>query len=236
MKERNDLAVLIPTYNEQEGIGPTLQEIRKFLENTPCVVVDRSSDETSLVAQKFGAKVVRQEGKGKGRAVAQGIRELNGDARYIAMTDGDFTYPAEAIRKFVSVLDQNPDVGMVNGNRLAGALPSKVQPKRIYLGNKLIAVAHNFLNPQKLSDPLTGLRVFRAELFRDWKPSAKGFDIEVEMNLYLASKGQRIEEVPIPYRARLGEKKLGPLSAFPIMFRIAKIRLRGIFKRRFPWE
>jgi len=233
MRERNDLAVLIPTYNEAEGIGPTIQEIRDFLQDTPCVVVDRSSDETSLVAAKFGAKVVRQEGKGKGRAIIQGIHELNGGARYIAMTDGDHTYPAEAIRKFVSVLEQNPDVGMVNGNRFASALPSEIQPKGIYLGNKLIAVIHNFLNPQKLADPLTGLRVFRAELLKDWNPSSKGFDIEVEMNLYLATKNQRIEEVPITYRARIGRKKLGLRSAFPIIFRIAKIRLRGTIKRRF---
>jgi dolichol-phosphate mannosyltransferase len=59
-----------------------------------------------------------------------------------------------------------------------------------------------------LRDPLTGLRVVRADLLRGWKVKSKGFDIEVELNHHIERSGYRIAEVDIAYRERLGEKKL----------------------------
>lgn len=229
---QNGLAVLIPTFNEAEGIGPTLEEIREVLGDTLCLVVDRSMDETPQIAERLGAKVVRQNNRGKGNAVNQGLGRLNGSARYIAMIDGDYTYPAEAITKSVSVLERDPTVGMVNGNRFSEAVSAETQPLVFNIGNRIIIAVSNLLSRQNLADPLTGLRVFRAELFKDWKPSSQGFDIEVEMNHYVRSMGYKIQEIPIRYRARLGEKKLGMLSALPILFRIVRMRLRGDLRRR----
>jgi dolichol-phosphate mannosyltransferase len=65
------------------------------------------------------------------------------------------------------------------------------------------------LNGVSLVDPLTGLRVVRAEILRDWQVQSKGFDIEVELNHLVERKGFNILEIPIEYRVRLGEKKLG---------------------------
>jgi hypothetical protein len=59
-----------------------------------------------------------------------------------------------------------------------------------------------------LADPLTGLRVVRWEIIKNWRPVSKGFDVEVELNRYMERKGFSIREVPIHYRERLGEKKL----------------------------
>ena len=52
----------------------------------------------------------------------------------------------------------------------------------------------------------TGLRVVRAEIFRDWKVKSKGFDIDIELNHYVECRGFGIVEIPIHYRERLGEK------------------------------
>ena len=59
-----------------------------------------------------------------------------------------------------------------------------------------------------MADPLTGLRVVRAEILRNWKVKSKGFDIEVELNHRVEREGFGIVEIPIQYRERLGEKKL----------------------------
>ena len=75
-------------------------------------------------------------------------------------------------------------------------------------GNRFIAFTHNFLNGVQLADPLTGLRVVRAEILRNWKVKSKGFDIEVELNHRVEREGFGIVEIPIQYRERLGEKKL----------------------------
>ena len=74
-------------------------------------------------------------------------------------------------------------------------------PNVFHLGNKFLSFTHSLLN-----DPLTGLRVVRQEIVNNWHPKSKGFDIEVELNHLMENKGYRIVEIPIEYRARLGEK------------------------------
>jgi len=71
-----------------------------------------------------------------------------------------------------------------------------------------------------MRDPLTGLRVVRWEILKDWKPKSKGFDLEVELNHHVERKGYDIVEIPIHYRARLGEKKLKVKHGFSILKRI----------------
>jgi dolichol-phosphate mannosyltransferase len=124
------------------------------------------------------------------------------------LTDADFTYPAEYVPKMIKILEKNPEVGMVCGNRFNDQLDSNALLNRFYLGNKLLAFAHNVLNGITLQDPLTGLRVIRAEILRNWTVKSEGFDIEVELNSLVQKKGFKIVEVPIQYRQRLGEKKL----------------------------
>ena len=76
------------------------------------------------------------------------------------------------------------------------------------------------LNGVSLVDPLTGLRVVRAGILRNWRVKSKGFDIEVELNNHVEREGFGIMEVPIRYRERLGEKKLGFGNAAEILMRM----------------
>jgi biotin operon repressor len=108
----------------------------------------------------------------------------------------------------IEILEQNPEAGMVCGNRFNSQLDNKALINRFYLGNKLLAFSHNVLNGITLHDPLTGLRVIRAEVLKNLKLKSSGFDIEVELNSIVQKKGYKTVEVPIQYRQRLGEKKL----------------------------
>jgi hypothetical protein len=90
----------------------------------------------------------------------------------------------------------------------------------LYTGNRLLAFVHNLLNGVSMRDPLTGLRVVRWEIIKDWKIKSKSFDVEVELNHLVERKGFEIVEIPIYYRPRLGEKKLKPKHGFTILKRI----------------
>jgi hypothetical protein len=109
---------------------------------------------------------------------------------------------------------------MVCGNRLNGQIDPKALHKIFHIGNRLIAFTYNFLNGIPLEDPLTGLRVIRADILRNWQIKSKGFDIEVELNHHVERRGYGIVEVPIQYRERLGEKKLGLKNGVEIFIRI----------------
>jgi glycosyltransferase involved in cell wall biosynthesis len=213
--------VIMAALNEEEGIGPTLLELNKTLRNPRILVVDgRSTDRTVEIAKSMGADVVLQDGLGKGDAIAKAIKHSNLTVDYAVITDADYTYPAEHVPKMIQILEKNPDVGMVCGNRFSGYLDLKGLNGFFYLGNRLIGFTQNLLNGVWLADPLTGLRALRAEILRHWKVKSKGFDVEVELNHHVKLEGFSIVEIPIEYRERLGEKKLGVRHGAEIFKRI----------------
>jgi len=226
------ITVVIPTLNEEKGIGPTLEEIREALKDdvvggngvdaTYLVVDGKSVDGTVEIAKKKGADVIiQQSARGKGAAISEALGHINSDTRYILFIDGDFTYPAEYIQPMLRILEKDHKVGMVTGNRFKRFLdPKRAMHNVNYVGNRLLAFTHYLVNGAKLKDPLTGLRIIRRDVLKGWRPISKGFDIEVELNHYIAKKGYVIVEIPIKYRKRLGEKKLKWRHGLTILKRI----------------
>jgi dolichol-phosphate hexosyltransferase len=209
LKSNPSIQIIIAAMNEEEGIGLTIQELLKSVDNARLLVVDgNSTDRTVEVAKDLGAQVVFQDGKGKGDALAKGLKYLDPSVEYVVVTDADYTYPGTKVPAMLALLEANPEVGMVCGNRFNGNLNPKASNRVFHFGNSMITFAHNALNGIPLKDPLTGLRVVRAEILRKWKVKSKGFDIEVELNYLVERQGYDIAEVDIEYRVRLGEKKL----------------------------
>ena len=114
------LTVIVAAYNEEEGIAPTLSELKESLNEPFLLVVDgNSSDKTLEIAKNLGVPVLTQKGKGKGNAISEGLAYINGDSCYVAFTDSDYTYPAKYLKDMINVLDLNPKVGMVLGDRFS---------------------------------------------------------------------------------------------------------------------
>ena len=222
----SSFTVIIAALNEEEGIGFTLTELRDVLGDPFFLVVDgNSSDGTVEVARGHKAQIVTQNGeKGKGSAISQGlkyVKESGIDTDYAVFIDADYTYPAEYIPRMIEILQNNPTVGMVIGDRFDQAFNyRRAIGSSFYFGNRLLAQMHRILNGVNLHDPLSGLRVVRWEILKHWKPKSKSFDIEVELNFHVEKMGDSITEIPIQYRPRLGEKKLKLKHGFVIAKRI----------------
>ena len=184
-------------------------------------IIIYEKEKVNEIAKNMGADVLLQEGTGKGDAMFQGFSNIASKVPYVVFTDADYTYPAEYVPKMVEILEKNPDVGMVIGNRFKGEYnDSKSVANPFYLGNKILALAQAVMNGVNLEDPLSGLRIVRSELLEGWKPKSKGFDVEAEMNAVVGRSGYRIVEIPIDYRDRIGEKKLKLRHGLGIMKRI----------------
>ncbi len=222
--EKNySVQIVVAALNEEEGIGSTLTEFLENLDSPRVLVIDgHSQDKTVEIAKKLGADIAIQDGTGKGNAIAKAIQHLDLFAKYVVLTDADHTYPAKCVPEMIEILERQKYVGMVCGNRFNEELESKTIRNYFYFGNKLLAFAHNLFNGVSMHDPLTGLRVIRTEIFKDWIIKSKGFDIEVELNRYVARKGYTTVEVPIKYRERIGEKKLKPRHGATILKRIVQ--------------
>ena len=215
------MEVIIAALNEEEGIGLTIQEIMVKLGSPHVLVVDgMSTDKTAQIAQSMGADLIFQEKPGKGSAIAKAIECSNLAVDYIVITDADYTYPAEYVLNMIQTLENHPEVGMVCGNRFNGEVDPKALKTVFNFGNRLIAFTHNLLNGVPLQDPLTGLRVVRSSLLKNWQVKSQGFDIEVELNHHVERQGFSIVELPIRYRERLGQKKLGIKHGAEIFKRI----------------
>ena len=113
----DQIAVLIPCYNEEKTVQKVVQDFQKVLPEAVVYVYDNnSSDRTVELAEAAGAVVRHEYQQGKGNVIRRMFREI--DARVYIMTDGDDTYPAEFAREMVNrVLFRQAD--MVVGDRLS---------------------------------------------------------------------------------------------------------------------
>jgi len=222
--EGKSVLAIVAALNEEAGIGLTIAELRRYLEKPWVLVVDGwSNDRTVQVAKDAYADVIFQHGRGKGNAIAEAIRFVSsngGGVNYVVFTDADHTYPAEFVPRMIRILDENPRVGMVCGNRFNSHFHLKSMGNMFYFGNRVLAFTHNLLNGVQMRDPLTGLRVVRWDVLKLWRPKSEGFDIEVELNHHVERCGYEIVEIPIYYRSRLGEKKLKLKHGVTILKRI----------------
>jgi dolichol-phosphate mannosyltransferase len=219
----SNTTVIIATLDEEAGIKPTLIELQKTLKDSKFLVADGGSkDNTVTIAKDLGATTFLQNGTGKGNAIRQSLKRVILKSSFVVFIDADYTYPASKQKDMISILDANPDVGMVIGARFYNRSIAKCLTNPFFFGNRLIALVHWILNGLKLSDPLSGLRVVRYSLIKNWSPKSDGFDIESELNCYINKSHYRIVEVPVEYRHRLGNKKLGFKHAFNILNRIIR--------------
>ena len=203
------ILVMVAALDEEKGIGSTLAELRLYLPDSRFLVIDgKSTDKTVQAAKSQGADVVFQKGRGKGDAISFGLKSINSDFDYVVFTDADYTYPAAHILEMIEILEANPKIGMVCGNRFNSQLHIGGMRDVFYFGNRVLSFVHDLVNGVSLHDPLTGLRLIRWDLIKNWRPESESFDIEVELNNFVDRHGFEIAEIEIPYRERLGKKKL----------------------------
>ncbi len=216
----SQLTVIVPTKNEEEAIGKVLDELLKVgIPAKNIIVVDgHSTDRTREIASSYNVKVVLQRGRGKADAVKQGI-ELSATP-FVAIIDGDYTYPAKHIPEMLEKIAGNNDCGEIIGARLRGR---ENIPAVNRLGNWVLTRFFNLLFGSRLKDVLSGLYIVRRSLLDHILFETKGFSIEVEIAAHVIGSGYQVCEHPIEYRKRLGEKKLSIRHGFEIFRDIIRL-------------
>ena len=224
-----EVYIIFPALNEEETIGKIIDEvpvedIKARGYRVEIVVVDNNStDRTKEIAEEKGAKVITESIRGKGRAIRTAFESVSGD--FVFMIDADFTYPATYIPRMLELLEGGYDV--VLGSRLKGQREEGAMSRLNMVGNHLLALLANFLYGTGVSDPCTGYWGFRGEVPKSLKLDAVGFELEANMLVEIARKGYRIAELPILYRRRPNEAKLGSLKDG---FKIGRTLIRKRFR------
>lgn len=222
---REDVAVVVPCYNEAATIAKVVADFKQALPGARIIVVDNaSSDDTARQAELAGAYVIHESRRGKGFALLHGFRAARG-ASYVVMVDGDDTYPAEDAPKLLAALDDGADVAI--GTRLTDYESGAFRSKHTF-GNKVFISLIRALFGVKTQDLFSGYRVFTRRFLELSPLIAQGFEVETELSIQALAGGFIVTELPVRYRARPADSP-SKLNTFRDGYRIL-IALLAFFR------
>ncbi|ADP77864.1 glycosyl transferase family 2 [Methanothermus fervidus DSM 2088] len=204
--------IIIPAYNEEKSIGKIVKECLKYGE--VLVVDDGSTDNTSKIAKKYGAKVIKHEkNKGKGAALKTGIKAaLKEKYDTLIFLDADGQHDPKFIPYF---LDKKAD--MVIGSRFLHGIEEMPLQRR--LSNMITTKIINLITKYNLTDSQCGFRAIKAknaEIFLSIPYN--DYIFESAAIIKAAEHGLKVEEVPITckYQGRKSYIKLRDIVKFII--------------------
>lgn len=204
------LSVVIPAYNEEARLGPTLEAVLAYFDRRGragevLVVDDGSADRTAEVAGRRAARDPRVKllscgaNRGKGFAVRTGMLAASG-AR-VLFTDADLSTPIEDVERLEEALARGWD-GAIGSRRRPGARIIAAQPPArrvmgaVFRGIVSLAALRGYWDTQ------CGFKLFRREAARRIfaELATPGFAFDVEVLLRARRAGLRIAEVPVRWK------------------------------------
>lgn len=192
------LAVLIPCFNEEIAIGKVVADFRASLPDARIYVYDNnSSDGTVAVARKAGAVVRSESLQGKGHVVRRMFADI--DADIYVLVDGDDTYDASAAGGMVHLL-LDGHLDMVSAARATDEDEAYRRGHR--LGNLVLTGIVSRIFGNRISDVLSGYRVFSRRFVKSFPALAAGFETETEFSVHALELRMPVGEVQTRYRVR----------------------------------
>jgi hypothetical protein len=208
--EAATLAVLIPCHNEAAAVAGVVADFRHFLPDAAIYVYDNNSqDETGLQASQAGAHVRHEMLRGKGNVVRRMFSDIEADI-YL-LVDGDGTYDPASAPEMIRMLLQNR-LDMVNGARVSSERGAYRRGHRA--GNILLSGLVGWVFGDRVTDMLSGYRVFSRRFVKSFPALSSGFEIETELTVHALELRLPLGEMEVQYRERIvgGDSKLRTYS------------------------
>jgi len=199
------VSVIIPTHNEAQAIRRVLADLPADLVTEVLVVDSNSTDGTAEIAERMGARVLREPRRGYGRACLTGFSAANAPD-VVVFLDGDYSdRPGELPLLIAPILEGRAEITL--GSRLAKRTDRDALPWHSVFGNRLAATMIRGLYGQRVTD-LGPFRAARADVLRQLSLEEMTYGWAVEMILKGTLAGFRIVEVPVSYYPRIGKSKI----------------------------
>ena len=222
-----EVSVVIPTMNEEASIGAVIDEVRRALagRDLEILIVDTAStDRTREVAVSKGARVIPEPRHGYGRAYMTGFAAARGT--YVCTLDADLTYPADRFPDLLRLLETDR-ADFVSADRIS-RLSGEAMTGMHRIGNTMLNGAFRVLYRFPMRDSQSGMWAFRRDVLPHLQLLHDGMAFSEELKAEILLRGYRYAEVPVDYRARVGEKKIRSFNdAFRNFF--------WLFRKRFGW-
>lgn len=183
-----------------------MRRIPSFVDEV--IVVDNAStDRTAEVAESLGARVIREDVRGYGRAYKKGFGFAKGDV--IVTLDGDHSYPPDALSYLLEAF-LHLDADFLNASRFPVRDPKAMSFKHKF-GNFVLSLAMSLLYFRWVRDSQSGMWVFRRSILEKMRLTSDGMAFSEEIKIEaLKDASIHFVEISIQYSSRLGEIKLNP--------------------------
>lgn len=203
------VSVILPTYNERDSIRASIEEFFETgVVDEVLVINNNAAAGTSEEVARTAAREIIETRQGYGSAIQRGLKDAAGDLLILAEPDGTFVG-----RDIFKLLAYSDDFDVVFGTRTTSSLIGQGANMGLFLkwGNWAVAKMMEFLfDTTHLSDVGCTMRLFRrSELYRIQDGfTVAGSHFGPEMMLLVLERGLRYIEVPVRYRARVGESSV----------------------------
>ena len=221
------VAVLIPCYNEETSIGNVVTDFKNALPAAQIYVYDNNStDRTVEIAERSGALCRTEEMQGKGNVVRRMFGDV--DADIYVLVDGDDTYDAASATKLIRHLIDN-HLDMVCATRVTDA-KGAYRPGHLF-GNAALTKTVGTIFGSRVTDMLSGYRVFSRRFVKSFPALSWGFETETELTVHALELRMPIAELPTPYKER-PEGSVSKLNTIRDGFRILFMIVRLVKEER----
>ncbi|AMM24626.1 glycosyltransferase family 2 protein [Variovorax sp. PAMC 28711] len=213
------IAAVIPCFNEALAIAQVIAEFQVALPDAQIHVFDNNStDDTAAVARAQGATVTHVALRGKGNVARRMFADVEADV-YV-MVDGDATYDLSAVRSHIDRLVRD-NLDMMVGSRVDDGVDAQTYRAGHRLGNRMLTGAVAALFGGRLTDMLSGYRIFSRRYAKSFPAVSAGFEIETELTVHALELRMPFAEMPVAYRSR-PEGSESKLSTYRDGWRILK--------------
>lgn len=234
-----NISVVIPAYNEEKRIGPTLRQVTAFLQKhfdsyEIIIIDDCSDDRTDEVVSEYkehNVRVIRNDtNKGKGYSVKRGIQ----NARYplVLFTDSDLSTPIEELERFIQHINDGYDIVIASRN-LKGSTIKVEQPFYRQVLGKTFPLLVNLLILKGFKDTQCGFKLFRTDAAKKIieLQTFERFSFDVELLFIAIKNGFKVKEAPVVWIDRKGTK-VNPLTdGFSMLIDLFKIRYNNLLHK-----
>jgi len=203
------IAVLIPCRNEEVAIGNVISGFARALPSARIYVYDNNStDRTVAIARAAGAIVVAERLQGKGHVVRRMFSDI--DADIYVLVDGDDTYDAASAPEMIDLLLAE-GADMVTGTRVTNIAAAYRRGHR--MGNVTLTGIVRFVFGSRITDMLSGYRIFSRRFVKTFPALSSGFETETELTIHALELRMPLAEIETPYRDR-AEGSTSKLSTY----------------------
>ena len=202
------VSLIIPTLNEVGCIEVVLRGVPRDVVDEALVVDGASTDGTADLVRRLGDRVIQQEGRGYGDAIATGFKHVTGDI--IVLADADGSYNLDDIRHLVQRVREGADLAL--GSRYLPESGSDDDTVIRYIGNKVFTYLLRRVYGVSISDALFFYAAIRREVIQAITATAPGFEYIVEFLIKAERAGFKFAEIPSAEKARIaGKSKVNAL-------------------------